>query len=110
MGRLRVKELVEVEMLKMVPDVPVEMLVMTLDDNPMVVEVPMRIWLPSPAVKLKPEPRERLPRVVVPIPPKPTPNIPEVIWLALMAIAVLVTPVISPNWLVVSTGTWEALP
>lgn len=108
MGRFRVKEFVEVEMLKMVPEVPVEMLVMTLAPRLICVEVPISTFCPPLMDRLEPTVRE--PKVVVPMPPKPTPKTPDVIWEAAMAMLVLVTPVISPNWLVVRTGTWEAEP
>ena len=74
-GRLMVRELVEVEMLKMVPEVPVETVVMTLEDKLMVVLVPINTCCP-PEID-NPDPTVKLPRVVVPIPPLETPNTPE---------------------------------
>ena len=41
----------------------------TPEDNPMVVDVPIMESLPSPEVKLRPLPKERLPKVEVPVPP-----------------------------------------
>ena len=75
-GIFIVREFVEVLMLKIFPAVPVDTEVITLDANPMVVEVPMIICLPSPAVKVNPEPRPRLPREVVPVPPFETASSP----------------------------------
>jgi hypothetical protein len=72
LGRLMTRALEVVEMLKLFPVVPVETLLITPADNPIVVDVPMIESLPSPLVKVRPEPRERLPRVVVPIPPELT--------------------------------------
>ena len=74
LGRLMTSELEVVLMLKLLPAVPVETLLITPADNPIVVDVPMMESLPSPLVKVKPEPSERLPRVEVPIPPLATDN------------------------------------
>ena len=74
-----VKLFVEVLMLKIFPAVPVAMEVITLGANPIAVEVPMIICLPSPLVKESPEPRLRLPKVEVPMPPRVTDKIPLLI-------------------------------
>jgi hypothetical protein len=66
-GRLMVKELVVVEMLNMLPAVPVETLVMTLLDRVIFVLVPIKtLW---PPVMESPEPTVKEPSVVVPSPP-----------------------------------------
>lgn len=64
-----VKVLEEIEAFKMLPELPVATLVTTLVPREMVVEVPTKIILPSPLVKLKLEPKAKLPKVVVPRPP-----------------------------------------
>ena len=69
-GRLMVRELVVVEMLKTVPVVPVETEAMTLAPKEMEVEVPMSTCWPPETERL--EPTVRLPKVVVPIPPEET--------------------------------------
>ena len=71
-GRLIVKLLVLVEMLKILPVVPVETLVMTLAPREMVVEVPIKTFCP-PLID-KPAPAVRSPSVVVPRPPLATVN------------------------------------
>ena len=71
-GRFIVSELVEVEMLKMLPDVPVAIVVTTLPLKEIVVEVPIKTcWPPETE---SPEPTVKLPKVVVPIPPLDTAN------------------------------------
>lgn len=66
-GKLIANEFVEVEMLKIVPEVPVETLVMTLLAKVIFVLVPINtLW---PPVMDKPEPTVKLPSVVVPRPP-----------------------------------------
>ena len=77
-GKLSVKEFVEVEMLNIFPAVPVAMEVITLGESPIVVEVPIITCLPSPEVKVKPEPRPMLPKVVVPRPPLATASNPVI--------------------------------
>jgi hypothetical protein len=71
-GRLMTKALVVVVMLKMLPAVPVETFPTTEPLKAIVVEVPIIESLPSPAEKLRPLPRLRLPKVVVPRPPEET--------------------------------------
>jgi hypothetical protein len=107
-GRFIVREFVVVEMLKMLPLVPVATLVMTLFPKVIWVEVPMRTFCP-PAMD-RPEPTVKLPSVVVPMPPTDTVKTPEVIWLALIAMEVFVTAVTRPWASVVNTGTWLAEP
>ena len=88
--------------------VPLVTEVTTLLPREMLVEVPIKTFCPPLMERLLPTVKE--PRVLVPVPPVEIPKTPEVIWLAAMPMLVLVTPVISPNWLVVRTGTWEAEP
>ena len=64
MGKLMVKELVVVLMLKMLPMVPVETVVITLAPRAMVVEVPKRMPLPSPEVKDRSEPKDKSPALM----------------------------------------------
>ena len=71
-GRLMVKLLVVVEILKIFPAVPVETVVITLLPKEMVVEVPIMESLPSPEENTNPLPKDRLPKVVVPVPPLAT--------------------------------------
>jgi hypothetical protein len=66
-GRFKVKELVEVEMLKIVPVVPVETLVITELPKEIEVEVPIKTFWP-PVIE-RPEPTVKSPKVVVPMPP-----------------------------------------
>ena len=66
-GKLMVKEFVEVEMLKIVPVVPVETFVTTLLLRVIVVEVPTKTFWP-PVID-NPLPTVKLPNVVVPRPP-----------------------------------------
>ena len=67
-GRLITKELVEVEILKMVPVGPVETLATTLHERLKEVEVPMRTcWPPVTVRKELEEVREA--KVLVPVPP-----------------------------------------
>jgi hypothetical protein len=70
MGRLMVRELVVVAMLKMLPAVPVAIEAMTPAPREMEVEVPTKTFCPP--VMERPEPTVREPRVVVPIPPLDT--------------------------------------
>jgi hypothetical protein len=69
-GRFKVKELVEVEMLKIVPVVPVETLVITELPKEIEVEVPIKTFWP-PVIE-RPEPTVKSPKVVVPRPPEDT--------------------------------------
>ena len=75
-GRLIVRLLEEILAPKIVPLEPVETEVTTLVPKAMVVEVPIMDSLPSPLVKDRPVPKDRLPKVVVPIPPLATPKVP----------------------------------
>lgn len=76
-GRLMVKELVEVEMLKMLPAVPVETLAMMLLDKLMEVEVPIKTFCPPLTVKRLVLAEVREANVLVPVPPFNTGRIPE---------------------------------
>jgi len=90
-GKFRVKELVVVEMLKILPAVPVEILVMTLPDKLMEVEVPIKTcW---PPVMDRPLPTVKLPKVVVPIPPLLTGMTPVIAMVEVPEMAMLVEPV-----------------
>jgi hypothetical protein len=73
-GKFKVRELVEVEMLKILPAVPVVTVVMTLPDREIWVEVPIKTFCPP--VTDKPLPTVKEPRVEVPIPPLATERIP----------------------------------
>jgi hypothetical protein len=64
---LIVSELVEVEILKMLPAVPVETEVITFPDKLMTVEVPIKTFCP-PVIE-SPLPTVKSPSVVVPMPP-----------------------------------------
>ena len=69
-GRFRVRELVVVEILKMLPVVPVETLVITFEDKLIDVEVPIKTFCPP--LMVNPLPTVRSPKVVVPMPPLET--------------------------------------
>ena len=74
-GRLMTRELVEVEMLKIVPAVPVETLAITLLLRVKEVEVPINTFCP-PLTVSKALPEVKSPKVVVPMPPLDTANNP----------------------------------
>ena len=87
-GRLRVRELLEVEILKMLPAVPVETVVITLEDREMEVEVPIKTFWP-PAID-RPEPTVKSPKVVVPMPPLAVPMTPLIPMVEVPVMAMLV--------------------
>ena len=91
LGRLMTRAFDVVEMLKLLPAVPVETLEMTPPVREMEVLVPIKTFWPP--VTDKPEPTVKEPRVLVPVPPLATGMTPVMAMVEVPEIAMLVEPV-----------------